>query len=153
MALSSLTLYDYTDRDLLYALEECGDEEGYASSEEVARKIGIRSSKPNQSVGSRFAWLKRFGVLDFKLEKGEGLWRLNETGESLLHGKEMSASINKALEKLTPAQRLRVTEIVSRQIVKDSRGKRSAAHLSQRAWRNSMGNWRDPSISPSKRRG
>jgi hypothetical protein len=148
MALTGLTITDFADRDLLYALEESADDSGWASASEVARKIGLSRSKPAQCVGSRFAWLRRFGVMDFKIKNGEGFWRLNETGESLLHGKDMAASVNRALQDLTPAQRIRVTELVSQQIAKEGKGKgRSAAHLSRRAWRNSMGAWKDPRIS------
>lgn len=152
MALSSLTLYDFSDRDLLYALEECGDNEGYATAEEVARKIGIRASKPNQSVGSRFAWLRRFGIMDFKPggKDGKGLWRLNETGESLLHPKDMSVTLNKLLDKMTPGQRVKVMEIVSRETAKEGRTNRQAAHLTRRAFRHSMDGWKDPKIANAK---
>lgn len=144
----SLTLIDFSDRDLLYALEETGDAEGWATSRDVALRIGVSHENPAQCVGSRFAWLRRFGIMDTKVDKeGYRQWRLNDTGESLLHPKDMTKSVQQALDRLTEGQRVRVTEIVSRQIAKESR---SGAHLSRRAWTHSMGNWRDPQIAAKR---
>lgn len=150
----SLTLYDFKDEDLLYILEEVGDKEGWATSREVALRIDINHKHPSQCVGSRFAWAFRFGILEKKKNKdGEMIWRLNAIGESLLHPVDMSKELQAQMANLTEAQRLRVTQMISKEIAKEARrrvGARSAAHLSQRAWRHSMGAWRDPKIAVSR---
>lgn len=148
---SSLTLTAFSDRDLLYTLEEVADAEGWATAKEVADEINIDHPRPTQCVGARFAWLKRFKIMEFKIEDGESKWKLNATGESLLHSKEMTKPVREALANLTEGQRVAVTELIAKQIASDSRkAGRPAGHMSRRAWKHSMGTWRDPSLTPQK---
>jgi hypothetical protein len=131
----SLTLADFSDRDLLHALDEAGDDDGWATAEEVARLIGVEHERPNQCVGSRFAWLYRFGVMERgTFEKGKTYWRLNPLGKAAA----------KLLGEMTESQRIRITEAIAKETPK---GTRQAAHLGRRTWAHNFGGWRDPKIS------
>jgi hypothetical protein len=133
----SLQLLDFSDRDLLYALEESYDDDGWAMSRDVARKIGIDHANPANCVGSRFAWLKRFGVLTSKKTRnGDVLWQINEMGAALLHARDLNQSAQRLLDNLSEGQRMQVTEVIAGQVARESR---SAALLSSRAWRHHLG--------------
>lgn len=145
---TSLQLDKFRDDDLLWALEESYDDDGWALSRDVAKKIGLSHRHPAQCVGSRFAWLKRMGILKSKpSEDGDLLWQMTDTGEELLHKRELNKTIEKMLGKLSEAQRVRVTEIIAEAISTEGR---SAAHLAQRGWRNRLAGWKDPKLYPSR---
>lgn len=147
MALSSLTLADLSDRELLYTLEDVADTEGWATSKEVADKLGIDNPNPAQCVGSRLGWLKRFQLkLETKIEEGELFWRLSDEATKILHPKKMSVTAQRALDGLDETQRVQVTETIAREA---ARGSVPITHLTRRAWNHSMGDWRDPSLSPN----
>lgn len=150
--MQALTLYDMRDRDLLYTLEEIADQEGYATAQDVAEKINLDHPNPTQCVGSRFGWLKKYGMMEAKIEEGETHWRMNTVGESLIRPKKgMTKAFKEALANMSEAERLAVTEILSAQVAKDSRKiGRTTAHMSKRAWNYSMGKWRDPSMAPQR---
>lgn len=152
--MAGLTLYDIGDRDLLYTLEEVANIEGKATAKEVADSMNLEHPNPTQCVGSRFGWLKKFGILESEIIDGGSNWKLTETGESLLHPKKgMTKAFESQIANLTEAGRVAITEMVSAQIAKD-KGKmsRSAAHMSRRAWNHSMGNWRDHTIQPKRQK-
>lgn len=145
----SLRLEDFSDHDLLYALEESGDDEGWATSQEVAEQIGLNlDESPAKNVGIRLSWLNRFGVMEQDDEKGPMKWRLNDIGYNLLHPTKLSPSALKALEGLDEGQRLLVTEAVSRQLKRTSR---QGTHLAKRAFAHNIGGWRDASIAPKRK--
>lgn len=150
--MSGLTLYDISDRDLLFTLEEIADKEGYASAKEVADKMNLEHPNPTQCVGSRFGWLKKFGIMEAIIKDGETYWRLNETGTSLLRPKKgMTKAFESQIKNLSEAGRVAVTEMISGQIASNvGNTSRSSAHLSRRAWNHSMGKWRDKSLAPKK---
>lgn len=151
MAAGALTLEIMIDKDLLYILEECGDEEGYASSNDIAEKIGLKGKYKNQNVGVRLANLKKWGVLEAKIEDGITFWRLNKVGETLMSSASTDKEVKALLNDLDEAQKIAITEMLAKQIASDSRKiGRPTAHLARRAWRHSMGRWRDPSITPQR---
>lgn len=152
-----LRLEDFSDHDLLYALEDCGDDEGWATSKEIAEFIGLKENPeakeyPAANVGIRLAWMFRFGVMEKRREDGVEIvpvqWRLNDTGYSLIHPTKLSPSAMKALEALDEGQRLLVTEAVSRQLKRTSR---QGVHLARRAFTHNIGSWRDESIAAKKK--
>lgn len=144
----TLRLADFSDHDLLFALEEAADEEGWATSQEIADQIGIDNEHPASNVGIRLGWLYRFGVMDKEFEKGATRWRLNDKGYALLHPNKLTPAAERALESLDESQRLLVTESVSRQLQKTSR---EGTHMARRAWTHNMGAWRDASIAPKRK--
>lgn len=149
---SSLTLDDFSDFDLLGALDEAADDEGWATSAEVARQIGIDHENPNSCVGSRFGWLNRYGLMEEEETKdGKTKWRLNPTGQALIYPtKKMPAAVQRALETLDESQLIEMTDTVADRLGYQSR---QAAHLARRAWRNRFGGWRDPLLNATKGEG
>jgi hypothetical protein len=55
----SLSVYDFRDIDLLAKLSGLGS----ATAAELAEEIGMDDGA--HAVGSRFAWMRRFGMLDY----------------------------------------------------------------------------------------
>jgi hypothetical protein len=149
---ASLTLGDFSDFDLLGALDEAGDDDGWATSQEVARQIGIEHPNPAKCVGARFAWLNRFGLMEQDtLKDGTMKWRLNPTGTALIYpSKSMPVAIQRALETLSESQMIWLTDSVAQGLPGTSR---QAAHLARRAWRNRFGDWRDPLLFATKGEG
>lgn len=145
---ASLRLEDFSDHDLLYALERVEDEEGNATAQEIAEGIGIDHEHPTQCVGIRLGWLKRMGIVDRKEEKHVGLWHLTDKGYALIHPNRLSPAAQKALDLLDEGQRLLVTEAVASQMRRTSR---EGVHLSRRAWKHHVGGWRDASIAPKRK--
>jgi hypothetical protein len=146
--MGGMTLMDMSDKDLLYTLEEIGDQEGWATAREVAEAVNLDAKNRNQCIGGRFAWLKRFGIMDFKMEEGESKWRLNALGESLLHSAKSDSALKGIIAELSEAERIALTGMLAGQFAKDSRKKgRSTTHLARRSWKHSMDTWRDPSIA------
>ncbi len=141
---TALTLLDFSDRDLLNALTEAGDNDGWATAEEVARLIGIDHEHPSQCVGMRFAWLRKFGVLDTKNTEGVRVWRLNAVGVSLMYPKHLPAAVQRALASLDEGQRVQITEAISRELRHTSR---EGIHISRRAWQHNFGGWKDPKLA------
>lgn len=139
---ASLTLADFDDFELLYALEEAGDDEGWASAEEVAQAIGLDHDRPANCVGSRFAWLKRFGLMESTPDRGTMLWRLTTRGRDLHEGKLRAATMN-ALGGLSEGERAKALDLIARSLPS---GSRQGAHLARRAYQHQMGAWRDPKI-------
>lgn len=140
--LKSLRLAEFSDFDLLHALAEVADEDGWATADDVAQQIGITHKRPTQCVGARFAWLNRFGLMEQEPDKERMKWRLNEIGEALLFPrKQMPAAISKAMEKLDESQLIALTDLVAKDLPIQSR---QVAHLARRAWRHHFGEWRDP---------
>lgn len=149
MTVQALTLIDFSDRDLLYALEDTADSEGWATSKEIADQIGIDNKHPAQCVGSRLGWLKRFKIpLDTKVEEGERFWRLTANATAIIHPKKIPVAAERALDGLDEIQRVKVTETIARGA---ARGSIPATHLARRAWNHSMDAWRDPSLSNGKK--
>ena len=143
MAPKTLTLADFNDRDLLHALAEAGDDDGWASAQDVADTVGIDHEHPAQCVGSRFGWLYRFGLMEKGTFEGTTFWRLNPAGNDLVFGRALGKAAQSVLAELTESQRIRVTEAIAKAT---PRGTRQAAHLGRRAWQHDFGGWRDPKI-------
>lgn len=152
MPLISLTLADLSDRELLLTLEDVANDEGWATSAEVAEKLGIDNPNPAQCVGSRLGWLKRFKIpMENEIKEGENFWRLPDEAIAILHPKKMAVAAQRALDDLSETQRVQVTEMLAREA---ARGSVPIAHMTRRAWNHSMGTWRDPSLSagPKKKK-
>jgi hypothetical protein len=139
---ASLTLADFSDRDLLYALDEASDLDGWATSEQVARQIGIDHPRPNQCVGARLGWLNRYGVMERGTVKGDVVWRLNSKGRELIFG-SIRKSSQELWQRLTETERVAAADALALRLDGSSR---QAVHLSRRAWRHRFYNWRDPQL-------
>jgi hypothetical protein len=95
--LPRLRLQDMSDMELLLVLHETLDGDGKATALEVARNTD-EGEEIAVSVGQRFAWLKRWGVL-----YGDGrpaVWSFTPEGERLLQRPELSSRDHDRIAKL-----------------------------------------------------
>jgi hypothetical protein len=90
MSKSSLTLYDFRDIDLLMKLAHEGASGATAS--EMSEALGFNSTGA-QSVGVRFAWMRKFGMLSFDPEKH--IWSVSAGAERVIAAHEKAAGIKK----------------------------------------------------------
>lgn len=112
---------DYTDRELLHVIEEHYDGSGWADSEAIARALGMSENGGLREVSSRMAWMVRYKFCDRKIEAStdeEGkkrkrtVYRLTKDGK-LLKGGEVPSPVAKALNAMTPGDRLLVMREVA----------------------------------------
>jgi hypothetical protein len=98
MALTSLTIEDMSDREFLHVLLDVAEADGWASSDDVSKQIGM----PKRfHASSRLSWLQRFGAVEREHERDvhgniryrkDGKprytqrWRLTEIGEAVAFG-------------------------------------------------------------------
>lgn len=145
----SLRLEDYADHELLYLLNDVGDREGWATSQEVADKLGITNKEGTHNVGSRFAWCFRFGWLEKHEEARPTKWRLTDAALDLLFPTDLSSAAQQALDNLDEAQKVAVLKTATRQLGGGT--SRQAMHLARREVTYSIGNWRDKSIAAKRK--
>jgi hypothetical protein len=120
-----MTLLGISDADILGMIDDLGDENGWATTLAVRIQLGEDPWVPAQGehrsgVGIRLAWLKRYGWLETgereRVESGDDergwrwsqSWRLTAMGQALLDNPSLSRTVEKALDGLNPAQRLRM---------------------------------------------
>lgn len=101
---------DYSDRELLSILAEVSDEEGWASTSEVADVVGLDHQNPNNCVGVRFGWLRKYGALE---RNTRGKWRMTTLGFALMRG-ELNSAQERVLDTLDNTQMLSLISTVSR---------------------------------------
>jgi hypothetical protein len=80
---NSLRLADFLDEELLALVNDLAGQDGWVSTHEFAAAVGL----PANSVGSRFSWMRKYGVLERNLRLGDPYfrcWRLTEMGESVM---------------------------------------------------------------------
>lgn len=117
-ALTGLTVFDYSDRELLLIIIElCADTEaGYATSEQIAEALGVTSKHPKQSVGSRLAALRRIGAVQKDPEAAKTSvthWQVTAIGELVANGR-LRASTERSLEAMDDGQVLLLMRILTR---------------------------------------
>jgi hypothetical protein len=128
--MDSLTLMDYSDRELLFiVLDQQDPRSGYAATRDIAAAVGMTGNHPNASVGVRLAWLRRWGAVHKR--DGRSQWAVTEIGQDLIRGKLRKAQ-EQMMEGVKPEEMLmltrRLTEAYGRAGV-------TAAHLMRREWK------------------
>ena len=122
-----LRLVDVSDIALLAVLERVGDEEGWASSVDVAGELALDALYPARNVGSRLGWLRRYGAV----ERDGGRWRMTAIGHRLyaaaLDGEQLSV-----LDRLSRDDLLAVTHWLADRM---PRVRREAASLIRREFK------------------
>jgi hypothetical protein len=89
-----LTLFDYSDRELLIKVHEVAEENGGSTNSRVlAEGLGLTEKERAQSVGSRMMWLRRFGVVEKAIDREPAEWRLTALGETLAFGSARKAQL------------------------------------------------------------
>jgi hypothetical protein len=91
------SIADASDRELLALLHQVADNEGRASTEEIADEAGLHHQYRLVSVGIRLGYLRRQGLLE--REHDTRLWYLTAMGESFVAGR-LPAAARRALEDL-----------------------------------------------------
>lgn len=131
MPRTRLTLYDYSDRELLLMMRDHGNGDGgWVNSADLAEALQIEAKHPGQHVGVRLGWLRRFGAVERREVKGESFWRPTRMGEALASG-NLNNQQSKALEGLDVEQLLITTRILTQRY---NRAGDTAAHLMRREW-------------------
>lgn len=93
------SLYDFRDLDLMLAMAERGDDEGWCETYDLASSFGFGDHL--QPLGIRLSWMKRYGMVDHR-EAKSGLtsaWRLSAGGWRVIDAK-LKATQRNALEKI-----------------------------------------------------
>lgn len=135
MAPRGLKLEEFSDRELIFRISDLEDDEGWVSTEDFLAAVKIDHTNPKQCVGVRFAWMKRYGVLEKDPKTTEARWRLTEAGQAVINAGLTKGQQN-ALEAIAPEQGM---EAVSRIAALAATNRGSAyGHLMGRAWRGTM---------------
>jgi hypothetical protein len=104
-----VSIWGISDTELLAIVDDLADENGWTNTFAVRVQVGEdpEQTRHKSGVGTRLAWMKRYGWL----EKGErsSEWRLTAMGHQILDNPNLSKSVEAAMAKLNPAQRLRLT--------------------------------------------
>lgn len=97
---------DRTDREMLLLIVRVLDEDGVASSEDVAEALGLGEKNglsPAGRVASRLSWMARFGFIE-RIDPHQlgrslkpSLWILTPVGERLIEGK-LTKAVESALD-------------------------------------------------------
>jgi len=82
------TLYDFRDYELMARVEDEADGEGWVETELMARALGFEDDA--RPIGSRFSWMKRYGMLERNEESG--MWRLTDAGRRVIKAKVRTAT-------------------------------------------------------------
>jgi len=148
MALESLRITDYSDREVLLIVKDLADPDGWVLAEDVGGAIGIVQDHRRRAAAQRLSWLQRYGAVErehlrdaetgelaYRTHHGEPYpkwgqrWRLTDMGEQMADGK-LRAPQQRALDGLTDAQLLlAMRHVSSRARVADG------AKLIEREWR------------------
>lgn len=133
--LNGLSLWDYSDRELLMLVNEqaAGHEGGYVSSEVMAKVLGIKAhSYPARCVGSRLAALKKFGVVERDPNtKSQARWRLTTIGKKVTYG----GASNGVAAKLKKAKIEDVIELTRALSIRQAGAPEAARHMMRREWK------------------
>lgn len=106
-----LTVWGISDTELLAIVDDLADENGWTTNLNVRVQLGedVETVK-HSGVGSRMAWMRRYGWLE-RSDTGEH--RLTAMGHAILDNPSLSKTVEAALSKLNPAQRVRLTREIS----------------------------------------
>jgi hypothetical protein len=126
----SLTLEEFSDRELLFAFEEHADANGTISSRELSEGLSLSGLKnPHMNVAIRLGWLKRYGIV--YRDSDTGRWALTTAGTRLLHGGLRKRESN-ALEEMEEHSLLAAMDLFGARII-GAGGE--AATMASRQWR------------------
>lgn len=130
-----LTIWGISDPELLAVVDDLADENGWTYTLDVRRQLGEDLEIGHRSgVPTRLAWMRRYGWLERSPETGG--WRLTAMGHSILDNPKLSRTVESALDKLNPAQRLRLT----RELGEAGQGAPDEIRAAlRRQWQRSMG--------------
>lgn len=108
---------DYTDRELLYIVNDLSTDEGYASTSDIAERVfgdKAESNGERRYVGSRMAWMCTYGFCERDPDR-PGMYKLTTDGHALMAGK-LTKSVENALTKMTDADRTMILRQAAREV-------------------------------------
>ena len=86
--MSSLTLQEMNDREILARMNDIADGDGWTTSRLMAQALGLTDKNGPSCVGSRLAWLRRYdAVAKDGSKKTTTYWRLTERGRALINAR------------------------------------------------------------------
>lgn len=116
-----LRLQDVSDLDMLEAVNDQSGKGNWATAQTIGTTFGVPEEFAARVCAARFQWMKRWGWLDFKTERGTGYYRVTRLGNSLIDGripKEFEAVLNA----MSDADRVRVTRMMGERAGKSKYG-------------------------------
>jgi flagellar hook protein FlgE len=81
----TFTLYDFRDLDLMLAVADAVNDDGFVTTEDLASAVGVENK---QSVGTRMAYMRRNGIFSF--DEKRRLWSLTKGGERVLAARKQA---------------------------------------------------------------
>jgi hypothetical protein len=110
--LPQLRLQEMADIELLLALDEALGDDDAATAHDVARLLDTETTViPENSIGARFAWLRRFGVLE-RNGKTPARWSFTEHGKALVHRTTLTQKQRTSLQLLKEHQPLALARAI-----------------------------------------
>jgi hypothetical protein len=108
-----LSIWGISDTELLAIVDDLADENGWTQTIDVRMQLGENVETVKHSgVPQRLSWMRRYGWLERSPESTR-LWRLTAMGHAVLDNPQLSRSVENALERLNPAQRLRLAREIA----------------------------------------
>lgn len=130
-----LTIWGISDAELLGIVDDLADEDGWTATLDVRLQLGedVEAVK-HSGVPQRLSWMRRYGWME---RSGEtGLWRLTAMGHAILDHPQLSKSVERALDGLNLAQRVRL----AREIGESGAGAAPSVRTAlRRQWQRSIG--------------
>jgi hypothetical protein len=130
----NLQLVEFTDREFLFVLDDALDAGGYANARQIQDVLQLDHPEPTRCIGSRCAWLRRLGVVDYDRNQPRGAttrWTITEEGRGYMNG-ELSKELQKLLDDRSPARSV----MVLRQLREEYEGAdNTKAGMMRREWR------------------
>lgn len=111
----SLTLYDFSDPEFLAVCQDVQNAFGYFKTTEVSDRLNLDVKHPNNNVGIRLGWLKRYGVVEREEDKESDYyrhWRLTEEGAAVVNA-HLNPNQRRAMEGLGIEQSLEVAKLLT----------------------------------------
>lgn len=116
----SASLYEFRDLDLMLTVHN----EGGLTSAQLADVLGITDGA--HGVGSRAAWMRRFGMFDY--DERTGMWTLSAGGKRVVEAKRRAAALQ-AVEDVPDES---IVDIMSHVTARYRLGDPMTAHLLRR---------------------
>jgi hypothetical protein len=139
-----MRLADFSDRELLLIVGDLqGNSNGWASTRDVAVKVGMDNVHGLRCVGSRLSYLRRIGVLEDRTADAPQrsrykLWGLSDMGASLAKG-ALTAAESRNLAKLTPEKLVLITQEIARRSATVDPDSDTVKTIAWRAFRRESG--------------
>jgi hypothetical protein len=99
-----------TDRELLHIVNDCTAADGYATTREIADRLG-RNGEGIHDVASRMNWMVRYEFCTRHADR-PGNYKLTAIGRALMDGR-LSKGVERALEKMDAGERLLVMRAIA----------------------------------------